>query len=167
LLYVAANYPGIFKSIIEGGGATDPKDIGDILYELVNAHSPEYYKDMTGEQSVRGAIDTMKGYSIADFVLQDYLASYAGDRFRQSVEFVRHYPCGLARLAGILPASPSHVRSLLAVMIRMPRFPTRGGCTGACTEVGWTYSIAVTLRGKSEQHSMANWSPTGSEATMH
>lgn len=62
---------------------------------------PDYYKDMTGEQSVRGAIDTMKGYSIPDFVLQDYLASYAWDRFRQSVEFVRHYPCALARLAGV------------------------------------------------------------------
>jgi pimeloyl-ACP methyl ester carboxylesterase len=102
LLYAAANHPGIFKSMIVGGGATDPADIGDILYELVNAPSADYYKDMTGEQFVRGAIDTMKDYSIPDFVLRDYLASYAGNRFRQSVEFVRHYPRALTRLAGLM-----------------------------------------------------------------
>jgi pimeloyl-ACP methyl ester carboxylesterase len=41
LLYAAANHPGLFKSMIIGGGATDPSDIGDLLEEMVNAPSLE------------------------------------------------------------------------------------------------------------------------------
>jgi len=99
LLFAAANHPGIFKSMIIGSGATDHTDIGGILDELVNAPSIEPYKNMTGEEFVRGAVDNMKTYKLPDHALKDYLASYAGPRFFDSVQFVRDYPHALPRLA--------------------------------------------------------------------
>jgi pimeloyl-ACP methyl ester carboxylesterase len=98
-LFAAANHPGIFKSLVIGSGATDHTDIGDILDKIVNAPSLEPFKNMTGEQFVRGAIENMKQYKLPEYVLQDYLASYAGDRFWNAMAFVRDYPNSLPRLA--------------------------------------------------------------------
>jgi pimeloyl-ACP methyl ester carboxylesterase len=99
VLFASANHPGTFKSIVIGSGATDHTDIGGILDELVNAPSLDAYKNLTGEEFVRGATDNMKKYKLPDNALQDYLASYAGTRFFESVEFVRDYPQSLPRLA--------------------------------------------------------------------
>jgi pimeloyl-ACP methyl ester carboxylesterase len=98
-LFAAANHTGIFKSMVIGSGATDHTDIGDILDKIVNAPSLEPFKNMTGEQFVRGAIENMKQYKLPECALQDYLASYAGDRFWNAMAFVRDYPNSLPRLA--------------------------------------------------------------------
>src|ERR1700733_8710306 len=103
VLFAAANHPGKFKSFVIGSGATDHTYIGGILDELVNAPSLERYKNLTGEQFVRGATENMKKYDLPDYVLEDYLASYAGPRFFESVDFVRDYPTSLPRLAKRLP----------------------------------------------------------------
>jgi pimeloyl-ACP methyl ester carboxylesterase len=99
VLFAAANHPGVFRSFVIGSGATDHTDIGGILDELVNAPSLEPYKNLTGEEFVRGATDNMKKYKLPGYALEDYLASYAGPRFFESVEFVRDYPKSLPRLA--------------------------------------------------------------------
>jgi pimeloyl-ACP methyl ester carboxylesterase len=99
VLFAAANHPGTFKSLVIGSGATNHTDIGGILDELVNAPSLEPYKNLTGEEFVRGATDNMKKYKLPENALEDYLASYAGARFFESVEFVRDYPQSLPRLA--------------------------------------------------------------------
>jgi pimeloyl-ACP methyl ester carboxylesterase len=98
-LFAAANHPGIFKSLVIGSGATDHTDIGGILDEIVNAPSLEPFKNLTGEQFVRGAIADIKRYKLPDYALQDYLASYAGPRFFEAMAFVRDYPQSLPRLA--------------------------------------------------------------------
>jgi pimeloyl-ACP methyl ester carboxylesterase len=102
LLFAAANHPGRFRSLVIGSGATDPKHIGGILDELVNASSLEPYKNLTGEQFVRGALENQKKYSLPDYALSDYLAAYAGERFFESVRYVRDYPRALPRLANRL-----------------------------------------------------------------
>jgi pimeloyl-ACP methyl ester carboxylesterase len=101
-LFAAANHPGIFKSLVIGSGATDHTDIGGILDEIVNAPSLEPFKNLTGEQFVRGAIENMKQYKLPDFAMQDYLASYSGPRFLEAMAFVRDYPQSLPRLANRL-----------------------------------------------------------------
>jgi pimeloyl-ACP methyl ester carboxylesterase len=98
-LFASANHPGLFKSMVIGSGATDHTDIGDILDKIVNAPSLEPFKDMTGEQFVRGAIAGMKQYKLPDYALQDYLASYAGPRIWDAMAFIRDYPQSLPRLA--------------------------------------------------------------------
>lgn len=102
-LFAAANHPGTFKSMVIGSGATDHTDIGGILDEIVNAPSLEPFKNLTGEQFVRGATANMTKYRLPDFALQDYVASYAGDRFWDAVAFIRSYPESLPRLAKRLP----------------------------------------------------------------
>jgi pimeloyl-ACP methyl ester carboxylesterase len=110
-LFAAANHPGIFRSLVIGSGATDHTDIGGILDKLVNAPSLEPFKTLTGEQFVRGALENMANYKLPDFVFQDYLASYAGARFWDAVDFIRAYPQSLPRLAGRLPeiATPCQI----------------------------------------------------------
>jgi pimeloyl-ACP methyl ester carboxylesterase len=99
ILFAAANHPDAFRGLVIGSGATNHTDIGGVLKELVNAPSPEQFKDLTGEQFVRGAIEDIKNYKLPDYVLQDYLASYAGPRLFDSIEYVRDYPQSLPRLA--------------------------------------------------------------------
>src|ERR1700689_338500 len=110
-LFAAANHPGIFRSLVIGSGATDHTDIGGILDELVNTPSLEPYKNLTGEQFVRGALANMTKYKLPDYALQDYLASYAGARFWDAVDFLRAYPQSLPRLAKRLPeiATPCQI----------------------------------------------------------
>src|SRR5271155_3823054 len=98
-LFAAANHPGVFKSLVIGSGATDHTDIGVILDEIVNAPSLEPFKNLTGEEFVRGAVENMTKYKLPDFALQDYLASYSGPRFLEAMAFVRDYPQSLPRLA--------------------------------------------------------------------
>jgi pimeloyl-ACP methyl ester carboxylesterase len=102
-LFAAANHPGVFKSLVIGSGATDHTDILGILDQIVNAPSLEPFKDLTGEQFVRGAVADMKKYDLPEFALQDYIASYAGLKFWDAMEFIRDYPRSLPRLAIRLP----------------------------------------------------------------
>ncbi len=98
-LFAAANHPGIFKSLVIGSGATDHTDILGILDQIVNAPSLEPFKDVTGEQFVRGAVAGMEKYKLPEYVLEDYIASYAGQKFWDAMAFVRDYPHSLPRLA--------------------------------------------------------------------
>jgi pimeloyl-ACP methyl ester carboxylesterase len=102
-LFAAANHPGAFKSMVIGSGATDHTDISGILDEIVNAPSLDPYKNLTGEQFIKGALENMTKYKLPDVALQDYLASYRGDRFGDAVAFIRAYPESLPRLAKRLP----------------------------------------------------------------
>jgi pimeloyl-ACP methyl ester carboxylesterase len=102
-LYAIANHPGLFASMIIGGGATDPTDIGSDLDKVVNAPSLDSLKGLTGEGFVKNAVGTITTYKVPDAIQADYLASYAGDRFMPTVLFVRDYPQALPRLAKRLP----------------------------------------------------------------
>ena len=102
-LFAAANHPGVFKSLVIGSGATNHLDVAGALDQVVNAPSLEPFKDLTGEEFVRDALTNMKVYKIPDDALEDYLASYAGDRFWGAMAFIRDYPNALPRLQKRLP----------------------------------------------------------------
>jgi pimeloyl-ACP methyl ester carboxylesterase len=102
-LFAAANHPAVFKSLVIGSGATNHLDIAGALDQVVNAPSLEPFKDLTGEKFVRDALTNMKAYKIPDYALEDYLASYAGDRFWGAMAFIRDYPNALPRLQKRLP----------------------------------------------------------------
>jgi pimeloyl-ACP methyl ester carboxylesterase len=97
-LFAAVNHPGVFKSLVIGSGATNHLDVAGALDQVVNAPSLEPFKDLTGEEFVRDALKNMKVYKIPDYALEDYLASYAGDRFWAAMAFIRDYPNALPRL---------------------------------------------------------------------
>jgi pimeloyl-ACP methyl ester carboxylesterase len=105
----------------------------------VNAPSLEPFKDLTGEQFVRGAVADMKKYQIPEFALQDYILSDSGQKFWDAMEFIRDYPRSLPRLAKLLPEIT--VPCQLIVGQHDPFVPVsnaEGGCTGACPRASST-----------------------------
>jgi pimeloyl-ACP methyl ester carboxylesterase len=103
LLYAVANHPGSFKSLIVGSGATNHRALGGDLKQMVEAPSVEPFKKINPEDFVRGALSGLKNYKVPQYVVDDYIASYAGDRFIESMRFVRDYPRALPRLTDLLP----------------------------------------------------------------
>ena len=52
---------------------------------------------------VRGAVSAIRHYDVPDAVRDDYVKSYSGRRFGDSIAYVRNYPMDLAALAPSLP----------------------------------------------------------------
>ena len=110
-LFAAAAQPGRFRSLVIGsGGAAVPLDLGGVLREWVETTDLEPYRRMDGRQIVAAAIASIEGYTPSPGILEDYLASYEGDRFVESMNYVRAYPEQLPVLSGLLPSIQTPVR---------------------------------------------------------
>jgi pimeloyl-ACP methyl ester carboxylesterase len=103
-LFAAALYPGRLRSLIVGsGGAAFPLQLGGVLKDWVEAPDLEAYRHVDPHQMVAGALTDIQRYALLDFVREDYLSSYEGDRFVESMRYVRSYPTDLAALRLLLP----------------------------------------------------------------
>ena len=104
LLFAAAFQPERFRSVVVGsGGAAVPLDLGSRLKDWVEAPDLEAYRRMDPRQLVSGALSGIRDYSLPDAVREDYLSSYDGDRFAESMRYVRAYPEELPILRDLLP----------------------------------------------------------------
>jgi pimeloyl-ACP methyl ester carboxylesterase len=102
-LFAAAAYPERIASAIVGtGGAAVPIQLGEPLASWVLDPDLNKYRKMDPQAIVTAAVDTIAG-GIPDDIRADYLACYAGDRFAESMRYVRRYPEELPVLAGLLP----------------------------------------------------------------
>jgi pimeloyl-ACP methyl ester carboxylesterase len=102
-LFAAAAHPERFSSVIVGtGGAAIPLVLGEPLKSWVLDPDLEKYRAMDPRAIVDVAIDTIEG-GVPDHVRADYRICYAGDRFVESMRYVRHYPEQLPVLAELLP----------------------------------------------------------------
>ena len=103
-LFAAALHPGRFRSLVVGtGGTAVPLQLGDPLKEWVEAPSLEPYRKIDGRQIVAAAIGTLENYSPSNAAREDYLASFAGERFAESMRYVQAYPQELPVLRDLLP----------------------------------------------------------------
>jgi pimeloyl-ACP methyl ester carboxylesterase len=103
-LFAAALYPGRFRSLVVGtGGAAYPLQLGGVLKEWVEAPSLDPYRKIDGRQIVTAVIATLERYKLTDAAREDYLASFAGERFAESMRYVRSYPEQLPVLRDLLP----------------------------------------------------------------
>jgi pimeloyl-ACP methyl ester carboxylesterase len=103
-LFAAALHPGRFRSLVVGtGGAAVPLQLGGVLKEWVEAPSLESYRKIDGRQIVTAVIATLERYRLTDAARDDYLASFAGERFAESMRYVRTYPEQLPILRDLLP----------------------------------------------------------------
>jgi pimeloyl-ACP methyl ester carboxylesterase len=102
-LFAAAAHPERFATVTVGtGGAAIPLQLGEPLLSWVIDPDLDRYRKTDARVFVGAAIDTIAG-GIPDEVSADYLACYDGDRFVESMRYVRKYPEELPVLAELLP----------------------------------------------------------------
>src|SRR5262249_3616697 len=102
-LFAAAAHPERIASVIVGtGGTAVPLQLGEPLRSWVLDPDLEKYRRMDPRAIVGAALDTIDG-GIPDDIRADYLACYDGDRFAESMRYVRRYPDELPALAELLP----------------------------------------------------------------
>src|SRR6476659_2318795 len=102
-LFAAAAHPERIASVIVGtGGAAVPIQLGEPLASWVLDPDLEKYRTIDPHVIVNTAVDTIAG-GITDDIRADYLDCYDGDRFVESMRYVRRYPEELPELAELLP----------------------------------------------------------------
>jgi pimeloyl-ACP methyl ester carboxylesterase len=103
-LFAAALYPGRLRSLVVGsGGAAFPLQLGSRLKDWVDAPDLEQYRNADPRQIVADSLTSIERHELPDHVREDYLSSYEGDRFVESMRYVRTYPTELPALARLLP----------------------------------------------------------------
>jgi pimeloyl-ACP methyl ester carboxylesterase len=102
-LFAAAAYPQRMASLTVGtGGAAVPLQLGEPLQSWVLDPDLDRFRQTDPRAFVDAAVDTIAG-GIPDDIRADYVASYGGDRFVESMRYVRSYPEQLPALAELLP----------------------------------------------------------------
>ncbi len=102
-LFAAAEHPERFASVIVGtGGAVVPLQLGEPLASWVLDPDLDKYRKMDPRAIVDAAMDTIAG-GVPDNIRADYYACYEGERFVDSMRYVRSYPEELPMLAELLP----------------------------------------------------------------
>jgi pimeloyl-ACP methyl ester carboxylesterase len=102
-LFATAAQPGRFLSLVVGSGGTAvPIQLGDPLREWVFATDLEPYRQLGGREIVERVMQTLERYILSDNAREDYLASYDGDRFAESIRYVQSYPAELEVLRDVL-----------------------------------------------------------------
>jgi pimeloyl-ACP methyl ester carboxylesterase len=99
-LFAAASRPDLVSSVVVGsGGAAVPLRLSGPLAEWVSAPDLERYRELDPRAIVAAAIDTIEGDELPAEIRADYLDAYDGDRFVESMRYVRTYPTELPKLA--------------------------------------------------------------------
>jgi pimeloyl-ACP methyl ester carboxylesterase len=108
-LFAAATHPDRISSVTVGtGGAAVPLQLGEPLASWVLDPDLEKYRRMDSRAIVGAALDTIAG-GLPDDIRADYLACYDGDRFVESMRYVRRYP---EELPELLP----HIRTPVTII---------------------------------------------------
>ena len=103
-LFAAATSSGAVASVVVGsGGVAVPIALGEPLKGWVLDPDIERYRSIDSAEIVTAALDTVAGHAFPNAIREDYLESYAGDRFYQSMRYARRYPDELPALARLLP----------------------------------------------------------------
>jgi len=103
-LFAAARHPGRLRSLVVGsGGSAVPLQLGSLLKDWVETPDLDSFRRADPRQIVASALTGIKRYALPDSVREDYLSSYEGDRFVESMRYVRTYPAELPVLSDLLP----------------------------------------------------------------
>ncbi|MFF4197892.1 alpha/beta fold hydrolase [Nonomuraea sp. NPDC001831] len=110
-LFAAARRPDRFHSlVVGGGGASADLPLGEPLAGWV--HEPDIgWYESNADQVMRMTLENIfPATPLAEHVRDDYVASYAGPRFAESMRYVRTYPTELNALEPLLPTIRTPVR---------------------------------------------------------
>jgi pimeloyl-ACP methyl ester carboxylesterase len=111
-LFAAASHPGRLRSLVVGsGGSAYPLQLGGALKDWVDAPDLEAYRNADSRQIVAAVLTAgIERYALPDHVRDDYLSCYDGDRFVESMRYVRSYPTELRILRDLLPGIQTPVQ---------------------------------------------------------
>jgi pimeloyl-ACP methyl ester carboxylesterase len=102
-LFAVAAHPDRIASVIVGsGGAAVPIQLGERLTSWILDPDLDKYRAMDPRAVVGTVLDKIAG-GVPDEIRADYLDCYDGDRFAESMRYVRRYPEDLPVLAELLP----------------------------------------------------------------
>ena len=105
LLFAAASHPGRFRSLVVGTGATSfPLELGEPMAGWVLSADLDAYRKVDPRQIVATALSTIAPtHAPPEWIREDYFSAYVGDRFVESMRYVRAYPSELPILRDLLP----------------------------------------------------------------
>jgi pimeloyl-ACP methyl ester carboxylesterase len=114
LLFAAATHPEAFRSVVVGAGAaTFPLHVDGALKAFVDAASIEDFRGADPGEIIQQVVSSIRNYAVPDAVRDDYLKSYAGERFVDSIAYVRNYPTDLAALSPLLAGITTPVQIIV------------------------------------------------------
>jgi len=100
VLFALSEDPERFPSAVVGsGGASVPLQVTGALRDIIEAPDLSELRALDGRDIVSGALEGIETHKLPEAVREDYLTSYAGDRFAESAAYVRSYPSDLPILA--------------------------------------------------------------------
>jgi len=85
------------------GGAAVPLQLGGVLKDWVETPDLDRFRRADLRQTVGGALRGIERYALPEPIREDYLSSYEGDRFAESMRYVRSYPAELPVLRDLPP----------------------------------------------------------------
>jgi pimeloyl-ACP methyl ester carboxylesterase len=101
-LFAAAEHPErIARVIVGSGGTAIPLQLGEPLRSRVLDPDLDKYRQMDPRAMVNSSVDKIAG-GVPDDIRADYLDCYDGDRYVESMRYVRRYPQELPELAALL-----------------------------------------------------------------
>jgi pimeloyl-ACP methyl ester carboxylesterase len=87
------------SAVVGSGGASVPLEVTGALKEIVEAPDVSAFRALDGREIVAQALEGIERHRLPEAVREDYLSSYAGERFVESMAYVRSYPSDLPVLA--------------------------------------------------------------------
>jgi pimeloyl-ACP methyl ester carboxylesterase len=103
-LFAAARHPGRLRSLVVGSGAAAvPIQVGGMVKDIIEAPDLDGFRRADPRQLVNAVLSGISRYTLPESVRDDYLASYQGSRFAESVRYLRSYPAELPVLTRLLP----------------------------------------------------------------
>jgi pimeloyl-ACP methyl ester carboxylesterase len=110
-LWAAVRAPESVRSLVIGGGAIAvPLEVGGALKDILEAPDMEGFRQIDSKDILGPVYDAIPGNTPPAAVKDDYLESYAGDRFVESTRYVRTYPTELPKLIAELGAIKTPVQ---------------------------------------------------------
>lgn len=111
LLFAAAKHPDLLRSIVLGNGtAAVPIQIAGVLKDVLGAPDLEPFRKIDPRQGVDSVLAFVERYKLPEHVREDFLSSYEGDRFVESLRFLRSYTTDLPTLGTLLPTIKTPVQ---------------------------------------------------------
>src|SRR5260370_110995 len=90
-----------------------PQHVDGALKAFIDAASIEDFRGADPGAIIRGAINSIRNYDVRDAVRDDYVQSYSGGRFLDSIAYVRNYPTDLAGLSPLLAGISTPVQIIV------------------------------------------------------